>query len=182
MPAQPIAVVLDTCVLYPQILRDVLLRAAAAGLFRPVWTEEILAELQRNLPTAPEKAARTIALMKNAFPEAIAPSHKGAAGEPAVHPKDLHVLEAAIASEARAIVTHNTKDFPAETVSGYGVDIWTPDTLLTRLFRREPTVMLEVFRRISSLLRQPPMSPHELAEAMERDAPGFSKAIRLKLP
>lgn len=43
------AVVLDTCTLYPAALRDTLLRAAAEGLYRLVWSKSILDELRRNL-------------------------------------------------------------------------------------------------------------------------------------
>jgi hypothetical protein len=35
-------VVLDSCVLYPMYLRDTLLRAAEAGLYRVHWSQEIL--------------------------------------------------------------------------------------------------------------------------------------------
>jgi hypothetical protein len=45
----PFAVVLDTCVIYPAHLRDTLLRQAERGLFRVLWSDEILDELQRNL-------------------------------------------------------------------------------------------------------------------------------------
>jgi PIN domain len=42
-------VVLDSCVLYPMYLRDTLLCAAEAGLYRPHWSEEILDGAFRNL-------------------------------------------------------------------------------------------------------------------------------------
>ncbi|MEV6966254.1 PIN domain-containing protein [Hamadaea sp. NPDC051192] len=44
-----LSVLLDTCVLFPMYLRDSLLRLAAADLYRPHWSPQILAELHRVL-------------------------------------------------------------------------------------------------------------------------------------
>lgn len=49
MLAAPFRVVLDACVLYPMNLRDVLLQAAAEGLYQVYWSQEILDEATRNL-------------------------------------------------------------------------------------------------------------------------------------
>jgi len=40
-------VVLDACVLYPPVLREILLGAASAGLYDPLWSERILEEWAR---------------------------------------------------------------------------------------------------------------------------------------
>lgn len=44
-----LVVVLDACVLVPASLRDILLRAADADLYRLQWTDNILEEVERNL-------------------------------------------------------------------------------------------------------------------------------------
>jgi hypothetical protein len=70
---------LDTCVLVPSRARDVLLEAASAGVYRPLWSSEILAELDRTLRLlqakrgmAPEETdaylVRLFRQMETAFP------------------------------------------------------------------------------------------------------------------
>jgi hypothetical protein len=56
MLSAPFRVVLDACVLYPMHLRDVLLQAAAEGLYQAYWSKEILDEATRNLTPARDPA------------------------------------------------------------------------------------------------------------------------------
>lgn len=45
----PFRVVLDACVMLPQTLNNVVLTMAEAGLFAPVWSADLLDEVERNL-------------------------------------------------------------------------------------------------------------------------------------
>jgi hypothetical protein len=67
-------VLLDACVLYPSLLRDVLLTIAEAEFYQPCWTEDILEEVRRNIVKdgrmTGEKAARLVQVMNEAFPDA----------------------------------------------------------------------------------------------------------------
>jgi predicted nucleic acid-binding protein len=39
------------------------------------------------------------------------------------HPKDRHVLAAAVAGEAQVVVTFNVKDFPAASVEPHDIEV-----------------------------------------------------------
>lgn len=77
----PFPVVLDANVLIPLTVCDTLLSAAHEGLIQIHWTELILEETRRNLVSAlglsEAKAARRVAAMKAAFPEALVTGHEG---------------------------------------------------------------------------------------------------------
>jgi len=47
---------LDACVLVPIALTDTLLRLAEADTYRPLWSDDVLGEVERNLP----KVSRTV--------------------------------------------------------------------------------------------------------------------------
>jgi len=53
---------------------------------------------------------------------------------------DRHVLAAAIASSATAVVIFNRRDFPPSALARYGVESVHPDVFLCRLFDRARTL------------------------------------------
>ncbi|MEZ5323381.1 MAG: PIN domain-containing protein [Microthrixaceae bacterium] len=66
------SVVLDTCALYPAHLRDTMLRLTERGLYRALWSADIIEELRRNLIEVVNPAAvdRLLGQMTAAFPDA----------------------------------------------------------------------------------------------------------------
>ena len=67
--------VLDACVLYPTVLREILLGVAARGLYEPVFSERILREwvlaTAKLGPAAPAIAEGEAATLRAAFPRAL---------------------------------------------------------------------------------------------------------------
>jgi len=119
---------LDTNVLWPSAQRDFLLSLGFEGVYRPIWSDAVLDELQfheaRKLTSrgvgeadAECRAAHLIARMRSSFGDAIVVGWErleGSYGLP--DPNDEHVVAAAELGGAGAIVTLNLKDFPADRI------------------------------------------------------------------
>jgi predicted nucleic acid-binding protein len=128
------AVLLDTCVLLKSYPCDTLLSIAEEGVYRPLWSEHVLAELQRNLIKAgakQEAVEHRLAQMAAYFPDARVTSYEELTGSMTNHPKDRHVLAAAVAGRADVLVTENLKDFPPAAVARLGITVAGQDDFLS---------------------------------------------------
>ena len=174
-------VVLDACVLIPAALRDTLLRASRARLYRLQWTDDILEEVRRNLIShihlSEDKAQRLITIMRKKFPQALITHHTSLIEAMPNDPKDRHVLAAAVACRAQVIVTLNLRHFPQEIVAPFQVEAQSPDDFLTHLFYLDPQRVIEVIERQSSDLHNPPMTVSEVLNALALHAPNFANII-----
>ncbi len=126
---------LDACVLYPTVMRELLVGAAGAGFFTPLWSPRILEEWRRAAlkrgPGEGVQAEGEIALLRAAWPRAevkVEPGLEARLWLP--DPADVHVLAAAVAGSADGIVTMNAKDFPRNVLAEEGVMRADPDGLL----------------------------------------------------
>lgn len=178
------AVVLDACVLFPNFLRDTMLTLAEQELFRPLWSEAILAEVRRNVlaqrDVDPIAFDRTLMLMNSAFDDAMVEDWKPlVVGLDLPDPDDRHVLAAAIAGGAQSIATFNLVDFPAERRAPHNVEAVHPDTFLLDQLDLAPTTVLSALRRQAVRLRKPPMDLSGLLARLEFcGVPGFAEEIR----
>jgi len=134
--------VLDACVLYPTILREILSDVAAAGLFQPVWSQRILDEWRMAADRQNLAAGVEIALLQDRFPQAMVLPSGGAEGLDLPDPADRHVVEAALASGAAQIVTANLRDFPRGALAAVGLHAIHPDEFLRDLFLAAPDPVL----------------------------------------
>ena len=126
---------LDACVLYPTVMREVLLGAASAGLFTPLWSDRVLEEwalAARKIGPEGETIARgDIALLTANWPKATVSGFEGLEKRLWLpDPLDTHVLAAAISESADVIVTMNAKDFPKHILREEGLDRVDPDGML----------------------------------------------------
>jgi predicted nucleic acid-binding protein len=145
--------VLDACVLYPTVLREILQGAAEAGLYEPVFSERILREwvlaTAKLGPTAPAIAAGEAAMLRAAFPKAMIRDRPDIEARLLLpDANDVHVLATAIASSADAIVTFNAQDFPGHVLAAEGIKRRDPDGFLWELHSGDPTRMAEVIEAV----------------------------------
>lgn len=148
-------VLLDTCVLYPTVMREVLLRAAAQGLFTPLWSERILEEWARAArklgPEGEAQARAEVALVRANWPKAEVtwrPSLESRLWLPDIN--DRHVLAAAIASSADIIITVNASDFPRNILAEEGLSRADPDGFLLGLWQANPQTLSQVAEAVRS--------------------------------
>lgn len=140
---------LDTCVLFPTVMREMLLGVAKQGMFEPLWSERILEEwahaTRKIGPTGEAQARAEIALVRSAWPKAEIswrPSLEARLYLP--DPADLHVLAAAIDGSADAVVTLNAKDFPKHILAEEGLIRHDPDAVLRSFWARNPALVKRV--------------------------------------
>ncbi len=144
---------LDACVLYPTVMREVLLGVAKEGVFEPLWSERLLEEWARAAArhgSDQEAQARSeIALANAAFPSAsvsYSPSLEARLWLPDAN--DTHVLAAAISGSAERIITLNKKDFPKNILAEEGVGLTDPDAFLHGVLQFAPDTCRKVANQV----------------------------------
>jgi len=147
-------IVLDACVLFPTVLREILIGTAATGAFTPLWSARILEEwarATRRLPSGAEAVARTeIAILRADWPASeIAPPPDLVETLSLPDADDRHVLAAAIAGGADVLMTLNRRDFPTRTLARHGVLLREPDGFLAEL-NTEGVDMAAVVARVQA--------------------------------
>ncbi len=176
--------VLDTCVIYPSVLREVLIGAAAAGLYQPLWSERILGEWARAVvklgPVAVAQATAEAALMRSAFPQAMIREQPGIAAR--LHlpdPDDVHVLAIAVGGHADAVVTFNAMDFPRHILAEEGIARRDPDGFLWELQSHHPDAMAGILAQVAARAARIAGAPVALKSLLKRaKLPRLAKAVQ----
>jgi len=166
-------VILDACVLYPAPLRDCLLRLALTDLFTARWTDRIHDEwieaLLRNGRFDREKLMAIRDLMDSNVRDAKVTGYESLVECLELpDPDDRHVLAAAIRCNADAIVTFNLKDFPADALRPYGIDVIHPDDFVCYQIEMAPSRCCEALRKQRLALRNPALAVEDFLSVLQR--------------
>lgn len=160
----------DTCVLYPAVVRDVLLQLATTGLFRAKWSDEILQELiasleQRGISRSTAEAMT--ALMNRAVPDCLVRGFEPLVESLSLPDKnDRHVLAAAIVARADVIITFNLTDFPETDLEPYGLESQHPDEFVAHLIDLHPAVVVQSLRIVRQRWKRPAFTAQGFLEVL----------------
>lgn len=171
---------LDACVLYPTVLREILI--GCADLYRPLWSPRVLEEwarAARKIPGGEAIARGEIAALRARHPKAEV--HPGAATEARLYlpdPNDIHVLAAASDAGADVLVTLNIKDFPRRDVLAEGIELQNPDAFLMDLWLGAPDRVATVVEGVRATAERLSGEAQPLRPLMKRARlPRLGKAL-----
>lgn len=176
-------VLLDACVLYPTVMRELLLGAAKSGLYQPLWSARILEEWARATrklgPEAEVIARGEIALARAAFPRAeVLPAPGLEARLWLADENDIHVLASAISGSADILLTMNAKDFPQNTLGPEGLTRRDPDGYLWQLWSEHPETVAKIAEQIRRTAAQMSGQPWDIRKLMKKARlPRLGKAL-----
>ncbi len=176
-------VLLDACVLYPTVMREMLIGAAATGAYQPLWSARILAEWSRAAvklgAAGAAQADAEIVMLRAHWPLAELSVDDGLT-QPLWLPdeNDIHVLAAAISGQADAICTLNNKDFPRGLLAEHGIERTDPDTLLMGYWHEEPAVIETVGSRVLEQAQRLSGKPWDMRKLLKKARlPRLAKAL-----
>lgn len=176
---RPVAV-LDACVLVPMPVADTLLRLAEPpALYEARWTEEILAEVTRTLVhrfgKTREKALYRESAMREFFPDSMVANYEPLVAQMTNHPKDRHVLAAAVACRADYLVTFNLKHFSTPSAQTDNVTVIGPSAFLKQMARADREVVCERMHQQAAAIG---VSIDDLLDRLAGSVPGFVSILR----
>ena len=172
-------VVLDACVLANQRVTDLLLRLAETPrLYVPKWSARILDETDRTLLNDLGWPAHLVPYRREQitthFPDACVEGHEPIEACLKNDPKDRHVLAAAIRARCEVIVTFNLKDFPAEALADWNVEVQHPSKFLANLYSLNGGLVVQRLNQIGANLKK---SVPEVLEGLADFVPAFALQV-----
>ena len=120
----------------------------------------------------------TLGRIQSSFEKAVVSDYGHRIPEMTCHPKDRHVLAAAAVSGASAIVTFNTRDFPAESTDPHSVTVLHPDAFLLELLNESPADVIDELERQAAAYQRDPKTLPRLLEALAGQVPRFVEEVR----
>ncbi|WP_405725166.1 PIN domain-containing protein [Streptomyces sp. NBC_01537] len=178
-------VFVDTNVLFPFSVMDLMLALTEDSVHEIVWSERLLLEWERVIIREQRRSAESAAAVTRAIRRFFAdseipePAYAHLVDEmPGGDPDDRHHSAAAVAAGATALITWNLDDFPASELAARGVRVLDPDTYLCELHAELPQEVSDAVVRLAAEKRNPPMTAHDaIARLGKAGLPRFADLL-----
>jgi excisionase family DNA binding protein len=168
-------VFIDTNVLFPFSVMDLMLALSEDGIHDVMWTDELLDEWERVIvrerQRSPDAAAAITTTIREFFADTRIPAdgyRNLLAHVDGPDPGDNVHMAAAAAAQVEALVTWNEKDFSCGFMKNNAVRVVTPDDYLCALYEEFPDEILSAITRLAAGKRRPPMMPADIIDALDR--------------
>jgi len=163
-----VRVFVDTNVLFPFSVMDLMLALTEDSVHEIVWSERLLSEWERVIVREQRRSAESAAAVTRAirrfFADCEIPESAYAHlvdEMPGCDRDDRHHSAAAVAANTGALITWNLDDFPAGELAGRGVRVLDPDSYLCELHGELPQEVSDAVVRLAAEKRNPPMTAHD---------------------
>lgn len=182
-------VFVDTNVLFPFSVMDLMLALSEDGVHDVMWTDRLLDEWERVIVRERQRsvdaAAAVVASVREFFRDTRIreESYRNLVSQvDGPDSDDCHHMAAAVAAQVRFVITWNSRDFESTFLDRHGVCVVDPDTYLCELFGQLPGEVLAAIRRLAAGKRRPPMTPADVTDALAKaGVPRFASAVRRHL-
>ncbi len=168
-------VFVDTSVLFPFSVMDLLLALTENSIHEVLWTDELLEEWERVIVREHARSQASAAGVTRAIREWFADSRIDPAiyrdtvdSMPGADPDDHVHSAAAAAAGVDALLTWDQRGFPIEELAALGVRVADPDAYLCELFAELPDEVTQTVVDLAATKSRPPMSLSEVLDALER--------------
>ena len=165
--------VLDTNVIYPIDIRDLLFWFAHYDLFTPKWSKHIFDEwidVMMRKGVSKEEVDKRVMKANIAFPDALVENYESLIdGLQLPDPKDRHVLAAAIKINANTIVTNNLKDFPKDYLSNFGLTAKSVDDFITDTIDLNQSIAIDAFKDMVLNRTNPDLDEFQILDILRRN-------------
>jgi excisionase family DNA binding protein len=168
-------VFIDTNVLFPFSVMDLMLALTEDGIHDVMWSDDLLDEWERVIVRerrrSPDAAAAISGTIRQFFADTRVPaeSFRGLVVE--VDGPDLDDnahMAAAVAGQAGSLVTWNAKDFDCGFIKKHTIKIMNPDEYLCTRYEEFPGEVPATIAKLAASKHRPPMTPVDLADALDR--------------
>ncbi len=135
---------------------------------------EVSRNLQENFGVTEQQTTYRESEIRKHFAEPWVEGYEDLISAMTNHPKDRHVLAAAVRANAEVIVTYNLKDFPRTALAPYGITAQGPGDFLSNLFQLDHATVMQTLEQQAAAIDK---TLEYLLSRLRINVPGFVETL-----